>query len=286
MTTHTYKSLAKLNLFLRITGRKDNGYHTLQSIFTKIDLHDVIDFELRNDGVISREINIDSIPYELDLNIKAAKIMQSFCVKSGLNDINYGINIKIKKNIPMGAGLGGGSGNAATVLLALNSLWNINLPQHELAKIGLSLGADVPFFLHHSNSAWIEGIGEKISAIELPKYHFIIVKPDVHASTKDIFTSDLLIRNNPYINKNDFIDNLDINKLYDAENSLEPVVLHLHPQIKQWIDAQYNIHNIKFRMTGSGSCFFCMFDDNKEQRDSLLNKIDMPSNWHIYACGN
>ncbi len=275
-----YLSPAKLNLFLRITGRRDDGYHNLQSLFVKIDLYDTIELSLRNDGIISRQINIDDIDYDEDLNIKAAQLMKSY--SSNKNDKNYGVDIKINKAIPMRAGLGGGSSNAATILSALNKLWDINLDKYKLAELGLGLGADVPFFLHEKNCAWIEGIGEDIQEINLDKFYYILVKPNVHASTKQIFTSDILIRNNPVLDKNNFIFNM--NNIYKTGNTLEPVVTNIYPQILDWLAFQKR-QGLNFRMTGSGSCFFCMFND-KLARDNNVSKINIPDNWKIYACEN
>jgi len=278
---YKYLSPAKLNLFLRITNQRQDGYHNLQSIVIPINLHDTITIELRPDNKILRKINID-VPFEEDLAIKAVIAMQKF------SGIQSGLEIDTQKNIPIGAGLGGGSSNAASVLLALNQLWEINLSTDALCKIALTLGADVPFFIHQ-NSAWVEGIGEKITPIKLDKYFFIIVKPSNYISTKSIFTDPNLEKQSIILDQDKYIQTIHSQSIIDnikmymqLNNCMEQVVLQTQPNINEWLTLQkYN--NLNFRMTGSGSCFFCMFS-SKEERDISIEKVILPDGWNYYLC--
>lgn len=170
---------AKLNLFLHVTGRRDDGYHLLQSVFMLIDWCDTLHVELRGDGQLSREDLTVPLPAD-DLVLRAARALQAHAAPG------QGAHIGVAKQVPAQAGMGGGSSDAATCLLALNRLWNLRLPLAELARIGLSLGADVPFFLSGHN-AWVEGIGEKIRPIELPSARFVVVKPPEGLDTRLIF---------------------------------------------------------------------------------------------------
>jgi len=177
---------AKLNLFLHITGRRPDGYHLLQSVFVLIDWCDTLHLERRGDGLIRRHDLGQPLP-AVDLCLRAAQSLQEASGSS------WGVDISIDKALPWGAGMGGGSSNAATVLLGLNQLWGLNWPRVELARLALKLGADVPFFVQGEN-AWVEGIGERIQPIELPPMHFAVLKPSTSLATAEIFSSPLLAR--------------------------------------------------------------------------------------------
>ena len=181
----TYLSPAKINLFLHITSKRVDGYHNIQTIFQLLDYCDEISVDYRDDGVINRISGNDSIPYNQDLMIRSANILKKMTESKG------GVDIGIVKKIPMGGGLGGGSSNAATVLIALNKLWNLNLYKEELMDIGQNLGADVPVFVN-CLSSWGEGIGEILTPISLQKYFYLIVSINKHISTKEIFTHKAL----------------------------------------------------------------------------------------------
>ncbi len=246
---------AKLNLFLHITGRRADGYHLLQSVFMLIDWCDTLHFELRTDGQISRDdINPDSsetLPTE-DLTVRAAKALQKAC------GTTLGAHIRLEKRIPSQAGMGGGSSDAASCLLALQRLWGVKLPRSELLAIALSLGADVPFFLFGGN-AWVEGVGEKMTPITLPHADFLVVKPPLGVSTPSIFMSPTLKRDTETATILGFAAN---DKLEDrleifgfGHNDLQPVAQELCPQISQSLDWLVS-KQLKGRMTGSGSAVF------------------------------
>lgn len=249
---HNVLSPAKLNLGLRVVGKRSDGYHLLKSIFCLIDLCDQIEIQITQNGKISLIEHQQAWFYQKDLSYRAAKLLQEH------TSCPLGANIKIKKVIPSGAGMGGGSSNAATVLMVLNQLWQTNLSQAELSNLGLQLGADVPFFINGKN-ALVEGIGEKIMPIELPQLYFVIIKPEFHAPTKDIFTHLQI----------DF-DNLDASKitieqlLHEKTNDLEKVVKKLYPQINTVFHNLNQYGNAV--MTGSGSCIYLTFTDKNDAK--------------------
>jgi 4-diphosphocytidyl-2-C-methyl-D-erythritol kinase len=234
---------AKLNLFLHIVGRRADGYHMLQSAFMLIDWCDTLHFELRATGAISREDLNGALPPD-DLCTRAARALQAAtaCTK--------GVHIAIRKSIPTQAGMGGGSSDAASTLLALNRLWKLNLPLENLMAIGLGLGADVPFFLG-GNNAWVEGIGEKISPLRIPTTRFVVVKPDAGLDTRLIFSDpDLKRDTEPAILAGFAADALGF-----GHNDLQAVAQKLCPGVSQalaWLAAQ----GLDGRMTGSGSAVF------------------------------
>jgi 4-diphosphocytidyl-2-C-methyl-D-erythritol kinase len=257
---------AKLNLFLHIVGRRTDGYHLLESVFMLIDWCDTLHFERRPQGQISREDVTMALPDD-DLIVRAAKALQQ---ASGSTD---GAHIVVEKNIPAQAGMGGGSSDAASTLLALNRLWNLGFSTHQLQQIGLQLGADVPFFLGGHN-AWVEGIGEKMTPISLPEARFIIVKPDAGLDTARIFSDPALKRNTePAIISRFAADTYDF-----GHNDLQPVAQRLCPDISfaiQWLEA----HGLNARMTGSGSAVFAR----------MLPNVDLnlaPSACQIKICNN
>jgi 4-diphosphocytidyl-2-C-methyl-D-erythritol kinase len=248
---------AKLNLFLHITGRRADGYHLLQSAFMLIDWCDTLHFSLRSDGQISREDLTTTLPVD-DLIVRAARLLQQS------SQCRLGVHIGIHKSIPSQAGLGGGSSDAASTLLALNRLWNLGLTLPELSRMGLALGADVPFFLGGHN-AWVEGVGEKIIPLQLPDAQFVVVKPDVGLETRLIFSDPQLKRDSePAI-----ISGFAANALAIASdqpggceaafcygrNDLQVVAQRLCPGVTEaldWLAAQ----GLRGRMTGSGSAVF------------------------------
>jgi 4-diphosphocytidyl-2-C-methyl-D-erythritol kinase len=234
---------AKLNLFLHITGRRDDGYHLLQSAFILIDWCDTLHFEICSDGTISREDLSWALPAD-DLCTRAAKALQN------ATGCKLGAHIGILKSVPAQAGMGGGSSDAATTLLALNRLWDLQLPLEKLMAIGLKLGADVPFFLSGRNG-WVEGIGERITPIEIPRARFVVVKPDAGLDTKLIFSDPELKRDSqPAI-----ISGFAANTLTFGRNDLQAVAQKLCPGVNQalaWLATQ----GLAGRMTGSGSAVF------------------------------
>lgn len=234
-------SPAKLNLFLHITGRRENGYHELQTIFQLIDLYDWMTFT----PTLDEQIEIDGLSEvrpEENLIYRAAQILRPHAKKF------CGLNIKIEKNIPMGAGLGGGSSNAATTLIVLNQLWECNLNKEQLAEYGVKLGADVPIFIYGKN-AWAEGIGEHLSFIDLDQKQFIILKPDCFISTQLLFSQKTLTRDSKTTK---FC-------AYQLEpsnfgNNFEPLARQLYPEVEEAM--QYLDQFGQAKLTGTGACVF------------------------------
>lgn len=265
---------AKLNLFLHITGRRADDYHLLQSVFMLIDWCDTLHFELRRDGVISRTdlgmaVNQD-LPAE-DLSVRAARALQA------ATGTTLGVHISLEKRIPSQAGMGGGSSDAASCLLALQRLWGLRLPPAKLMALALSLGADVPFFLCGGH-AWVEGIGELITPITLPAARFLVVKPAAGLSTQAIFSSPELKRDTETATMLGFAVN-DNGRVYGfGRNDLQPVAEKLCPPMVQslnWLTAQ----GLQGRMTGSGSAVFA-------QMPNEMMVSDAPGVWQIRQCGN
>ena len=265
---------AKLNLFLHITGRRSDGYHLLQSVFMLIDWCDTLHFELRHDGVISRTdlggANAEALPDE-DLSVRAARALQA------ATGTSLGVHISLEKRIPSQAGMGGGSSDAATCLLALQRLWGVRLPPEKLQALALSLGADVPFFLCGSH-AWVEGIGEQLTPMSLPPARFVVVKPPAGLSTPAIFGSPALKRDTKTATMLGFAAN-DKGRVYGfGRNDLQPVAEKLCPALVQsldWLASQ----GLQGRMTGSGSAVFAQMP-----HDMTLS--DAPGDWLVRKCGN
>jgi 4-diphosphocytidyl-2-C-methyl-D-erythritol kinase len=275
---------AKLNLFLHVTGRRDDGYHLLQSVFMLIDWSDTLHVELRGDGQLSREDLTVPLPAD-DLVLRAARALQAHAAPG------QGAHIGVAKHVPSQAGMGGGSSDAATCLLALNRLWNLRLPLAELARIGLSLGADVPFFLSGHN-AWVEGIGEKIRPIELPSARFVVVKPPEGLDTRLIFSADDLQRASPVAIITGFAavreQHADQNSLRLGEevfdfghNDLQPVAQRLCPAITDAID-WLGARGLNARMTGSGSSVFARMQQEPQNAELLSG----PTGWQVRQCDN
>ncbi len=234
---------AKLNLFLHITGQRDDGYHLIQSVFVPIDWYDTLHFEVRHDGAISREDLGAALPLD-DLCTRAARALQE------ATNCRMGVHIAIDKSIPSQAGMGGGSSDAASTLLALNRLWGLNTDEAFLQRIAVRLGADVPFFLL-GGPAWVEGIGEQLTRIEVPQAQFLVIKPDAGLDTALIFSDAALNRATaPAI-----IAGFAENAFGFGHNDLQPVAQRLCPGVSdalQWLSAQ----GLRGRMTGSGSAVF------------------------------
>ena len=238
---------AKLNLFLHVTGRRPDGYHELQTLFQLIDLCDTVSLSVTDDGRIERPAGPAGVDPDSDLTVRAAKALQAATGCRG------GASIRIAKRIPMGGGLGGGSSDAATVLLALNHLWGCGLPIDELARLGLPLGADVPVFVRGS-SAWAEGVGEQLVPVELPERWYVVIHPGVAVPTRDVFQSPELTRNTPVITIRAFFGPEGSS---GSRNDCEPVVRARYPEVADalsWLG-----HFAPARLTGTGSCIFAAF---------------------------
>lgn len=249
-------SPAKLNLFLHITGRRPDGYHELQSLFQLIDLCDWLEFEQTDDQQIQIE-GLASVDLEQNLIYRAAQILQPYAKTPS------GLIIRLEKNIPMGAGLGGGSSNAATTLIVLNQLWHCGLNSEQLAELGVKLGADVPIFVHGRN-AWAEGIGEHLTFIDLDQKQFIVLKPDCFISTQQLFSQKTLTRDT----KPSKFCAYQI-KPSDFGNNFEPVARSLYPEVDeamQYLD-QFGVA----KLTGTGACVFIEVTDDMNVTDILEN---------------
>ena len=238
---------AKLNLFLHITGRRPDGYHHLQTLFQILDWGDELRFSINDSGQISRSCNIDGISEAEDICVRAARLLKARF------DVQEGVHIDLIKRIPMGAGLGGGSSDAATVLLALNQLWSLGLTPRQLADLGLELGADVPVFVH-GRSALAEGRGEKLQAVTLGQRFYVLVFPEISISTAEVFQHSQLKRDSKLID-------MSLASLESGRNDCEAVVLKMYPELKkimQDLGSWGQAH-----MSGTGSTIFLPFDDKK-----------------------
>ena len=263
---HDIAAPAKLNLFLHVTGRRADGYHLLQSVFMLIDWCDTLHFDLRHDGQISREDLGPPLPAD-DLIVRAAQRLKQ------VSGTALGAHIGILKTIPAQAGMGGGSSDAASTLLALNRLWGLNWPLSRLLPIGLSLGADVPFFLH-GHHAWVEGIGEHIRPITLPSAQFAVLKPATGLETTRIFGSPDLQRATEPATMPDFA----AAPFSFGRNDLQPVARTLCPEIDQAID-WLHCFGLQARMTGSGSAVFAHLPQAVEFHSP-------PDGWQLKVCSN
>ena len=274
---------AKLNLFLHITGQREDGYHLLQTLFQLIDYADQIELVSNQSGLITRSIESDAealnIPYEKDLCVRAAKLIQSQMLKTP--NSNMGVEINLKKKLPIGGGIGGGSSDAATVLVGLNELWGCKLDIDELAQLGLQLGADVPVFVR-GFSAWAEGIGEHLSPINLEDKWFVVIHPKIFASTAEIFADQALTRDCDTLkiarflkgNKFDFAGD-------EFTNVFEPIVTKKYPEIATAINwlSTYS----PARLTGTGSCVFAAFDSKSKATKILDDLKKSDHNWLGFA---
>ncbi len=262
---------AKLNLFLHITGRLPNGYHALQTVFQLLDWGDTLHFTRRDDGAITRGTEIADVPADTDLTVRAAKLLKEH------TGTRLGVNIEIDKRLPMGAGLGGGSSDAATTLLALNRLWKLNVPRAELQSLAVKLGADVPFFVFGKN-AFAEGIGEELEQVQLPPRHFLVVTPRVHVPTSAIFSEKDLTRDTKALTIADFLAQVSCSAGWPdsfGQNDMQQVVARKYAEVAQvlrWFD---NI--APARMTGSGASVFAAFHSKDE---AVAAQAKLPVEWN------
>ncbi len=251
---------AKLNLFLHITGRREDGYHELQTVFQFIDLVDELEISVREDGKILRPTGLTDVEPEADLVVRAAKLLQKE------TNCTLGAEISVQKKIPAGGGLGGGSSDAATTLVALNQLWKTGLSRDQLAQIGLKLGADVPVFIH-GEAVWAEGVGEQFFPIELPESWYLVIDPHISVSTAAIFGAEELTRDTPKKRIRSFPSD-------GGRNDCEPVVTARYPEIGaalQWL-SQFG----EAKLTGTGGCLFAAF---QERAQAEQEQSQLPSQW-------
>ncbi len=254
---------AKLNLMLRITGRRPDGYHLLQTVFQIIDLCDWITFHPASDGRVSLQNPIPGVSEQDDLTVRAANLLKRH------TGCGCGVRIEVEKNLPMGGGLGGGSSDAATTLVVLNWLWNLGLSKEELMGLGLQLGADVPVFVF-GYSAWGEGVGESLRIITVPEQWVVIVKPDCHVNTKEIFCSQGLTRDSKAITMSEFTAGSHENDCAAVVSERYPEVLNAMKALSEYGDA---------RLTGTGACVFSQFESEVEAR-SVCERLSRK--WLVY----
>ena len=255
---------AKLNLMLHVVGRRADGYHLLQTVFRLIDLADTLVYSPRDDSAIRLVAPIPGVPEDADLTVRAARLLQAE------TECTSGAAISVDKRIPVGGGLGGGSSDAATTLIALNELWGTGLKRADLARIGLALGADVPFFLFGRNALG-EGVGEVLTALDLPPAWYVVIAPQVAVSTREIFASGELTRATKPLKITAFFAGL-------GRNDLEPVVRARFPEVARAID--WLASHGDARMSGSGSSVFAAFEREDEAR-AVAAKV--PGEWRGWA---
>ena len=258
--TITYPAPAKLNLFLHVVGRRPDGYHLLQTLFRFIDLSDTLHFTLREDGLVHRENAVERVPEEQDLCVRAARLLQQ---ESGCT---LGADIRLEKHIPMGGGLGGGSSDAATTLLALNRLWNLGLSRERLMQLGLRLGADVPVFIFGEN-AFAEGVGEQLQAFALPAAWYVVLFPPVHVPTAKIFTHPELTRDTNSITIRALPIGQSLTTVGWLGNDLQSIVCKMYPEVANYLAILGNY--APAMMTGSGACIFAEFASAVEAQKVL-----------------
>jgi 4-diphosphocytidyl-2-C-methyl-D-erythritol kinase len=252
MTPEGCPAPAKLNLFLHVVGRRPDGYHLLQTVFRFLDVGDRVFIQPRRDGRIALLAPLPGVPEDKDLCWRAAQLLRQH------TGCAMGADIRLEKHLPLGGGLGGGSSDAATVLLVLNRLWELNLPREDLEALGLRLGADVPVFVF-GQSAFAEGVGERLTPWTPPPASYVVLTPPVHVSTPAIFAHPALTRNTPSVTISALSEGL-LNG--DLHNDLEPVACELYPEVAEalaWLGRHGNA-----RMTGSGACVFAAFPERAE----------------------
>lgn len=270
---HNCPAPAKLNLFLHIIGRRADGYHLLQSVFQLIERGDTLHFDLRADGRILRTTDVPGVPEESDLIVRAlGRLAAAFEKRHGR--AAPGIDVAVDKILPMGGGLGGGSSDAATALMAANGLWRAGFSDAELMEIGLPLGADIPFFIY-GRTAFVEGVGEAMQPVDGPDCWYVVIEPGVSVPTPAIFTAEDLTRDSKPVRIADFPAAHLLNEF--GKNDLQAVASRLFPPVAQAIEwlGRYGAA----RMTGSGACVFCAVPDEAEA-DLVLGQV--PGNWKAW----
>ena len=264
MIAEPWPAPAKINHFLHVTGRRADGYHLLQTVFQFLDLVDELSITASADGRIRCRRNYQQVEEQDDLVVRAAKLLQK------LGGSTCGADIRVDKKIPIGGGLGGGSSDAATTLVALNCLWDTGLTTDQLAEAGLTLGADVPVFVR-GFAAWGEGVGEQLEPVEVPEDWYLLVYPNVPVTTAQVFNAPALERTTPRVTLDDF-------RRGRCRNDCEPVVRHICPEVAaalDWLDAR-----AKARLSGTGASVFAAFPE-RDQAARLLREL--PAKWQGFV---
>ena len=254
----------KLNLFLHIVGRRSDGYHLLQTAFQFIDLCDELSFWHRADGVIERVGEVAGVPAGADLALRAARVL------AAQHRVRAGVGIELRKRLPVQGGVGGGSSDAATVLVALNRLWRLDLSVEALSALGLGLGADVPVFVR-GQAAWAEGVGEQLTPADFPAPIYVLVQPDVTVTTAELFQATELTRDSPIITMTGFLTT-------GGRNDFEPVVRRRYPAVAEALDWLGRV--APARLTGTGSCVYAAMPDERTARETLAR---LPVRWRGYV---
>jgi 4-diphosphocytidyl-2-C-methyl-D-erythritol kinase len=254
----------KLNLFLHIVGRRSDGYHLLQTAFQFIDLCDELSFWKRADGVIERVGEVPGVPAGADLALRAARVL------AAQHRVRAGVGIELRKRLPVQGGVGGGSSDAATVLVALNRLWRLDLSVEALSALGLGLGADVPVFVR-GQAAWAEGVGEQLTPADFPAPIYVLVQPDVTVTTAELFQATELTRDSPIITMTGFLTT-------GGRNDFEPVVRRRYPAVAEVLDWLGRV--APARLTGTGSCVYAAMPDERTARETLAR---LPVRWRGYV---
>lgn len=264
MSALPWPAPAKLNLFLHVTGRRPDGYHRLQTLFQFIDLCDGLDFQVTAGGAVRRLTAVPGVPEDEDLTVRAARALQR------LSGTRQGVDIRVDKRLPMAAGLGGGSSDAATTLMALNHLWGLGLSTRDLITVGLGLGADVPVFVH-GHAAWAEGVGEEFTPVDVVQPWYVVLTPSCPVATKDVFAAPELTRDCPPITISDFLSGRGV-------NVCEPVVRRRYPEVAAALDdlAAY----APARLSGTGGSVFAAFP-NREGAAAALGRLS--SRWRAWV---
>jgi 4-diphosphocytidyl-2-C-methyl-D-erythritol kinase len=275
---HGCPAPAKLNLFLHVNGRRADGYHLLQTVFELVDHGDTLHFDLRGDDAIVRQTDLPGVPQESDLVVRALRLLQQDYLKRH-GRLPAGVDIRLAKVLPMGGGLGGGSSDAATALLAMNQLWQAGLTRAELMALGLPLGADIPFFIY-GQTAFAEGVGEALQPVAVPERWYVVVEPGVEVPTAAIFCAGDLTRDTKPVRIADFSRHLMSKDSLSGfgKNDLQAVATRLFPPVDQavrWL-GQFG----DARMTGSGACVFCAFASASEA-DQVVAQT--PAGWRAWA---
>ena len=263
MNMLTYPAPAKINLFLHVVGRRTDGYHLLQTVFRFLDFSDELRFTLQENGTVKLHTPTPGVPDESNLCVRAAKLLQQE------SNTSFGVDISLEKHIPMGGGLGGGSSDAATTLLALNRLWELGWTRARLMELGLRLGADVPVFIFGEN-AFAEGVGEKLTPIKLPSAWYLVLTPPVQVPTAQVFASNELTRNTIPIKIPPF-------SIAQGHNDLELVVCQAYPEVAKHLQWLRQLNNATMAaMTGSGACVFAEFASEAQAQEALTQlPVDM-----------
>ncbi|NIM29292.1 MAG: 4-(cytidine 5'-diphospho)-2-C-methyl-D-erythritol kinase [Gammaproteobacteria bacterium] len=276
MNATPWPAPAKLNLFLHVLGRREDGYHELQTVFQFLDLHDSVSLAPRSDGRVRRISALEGVDEEADLVVRAARRLKAYAASDA------GVDIAVEKRIPLGAGLGGGSSDAATTLRALDRLWDLGLGTERLAAIGLELGADVPVFVR-GEAAFAEGVGERLEPLELETPWYLVVNPGCPVSTARVFADPALTRNSAPMRIRDFLPaaggQVSVHALLRAtRNDCEPVVRALYPEVDAALS--WLARSAHARMTGTGACVFAPFREREEAQQRLA---ELPGGWHGFV---